>query len=269
MLTNACHFLAQSHATRNVYQQQLQTSKPNQQISLRHADVIYADSKFTSTSYKSAVEMLSGVAGEISIRVLHQSLSDRVSYWYLIRFVLVGSSSNADVDFRRWCFSCDGQQRALRDFEATTFCEQEPAVGFVSVFRSGFLPDFSGPRCGERNRFKDARASGNTALSSPCWDLLAPMCRVANLPQFIDFVELCLSSLAPLLDCSLRLLSRIPCIAYAFYLCLLLFLFSCSPYWGPMSLWGCCVCCLCVVSGFPGYSAGRGVGPAGGAPRGA
>ncbi|KZV37463.1 hypothetical protein F511_14879 [Dorcoceras hygrometricum] len=27
MLTNACHFLAQSHATRNVCQQQLQTSK--------------------------------------------------------------------------------------------------------------------------------------------------------------------------------------------------------------------------------------------------
>ncbi|KZV38948.1 hypothetical protein F511_41376 [Dorcoceras hygrometricum] len=29
-------------------------------------------------------------------------------------------------------------------------------------------------------KFKDARASGNTALSSPCWDLLATMRRVAN-----------------------------------------------------------------------------------------
>ncbi|KZV30256.1 DEAD-box ATP-dependent RNA helicase 16 [Dorcoceras hygrometricum] len=68
------------------------------------------------------------------------------------RCVLVGSSSNADVDFRRWyisaypavardqvlrvisCWyvSCDDQQRALRDFEATTFCVQEPAVGFTS-----------------------------------------------------------------------------------------------------------------------------------------
>ncbi|KZV42826.1 diacylglycerol kinase 1 [Dorcoceras hygrometricum] len=27
-----------------------------------------------------------------------------------------------------WYVSCDDQQRALRDFEATTFCEQEPAV---------------------------------------------------------------------------------------------------------------------------------------------
>ncbi|KZV37013.1 histone-lysine N-methyltransferase ASHH1-like [Dorcoceras hygrometricum] len=64
--------------------------------------------------------------------------------------VLVGSSSNADMDSRRWCisaylavardqllrviscfyFSCDDQQRALRDSEATTFCVQEPAVGF-------------------------------------------------------------------------------------------------------------------------------------------
>ncbi|KZV31196.1 cyclic nucleotide-gated ion channel 1-like [Dorcoceras hygrometricum] len=68
------------------------------------------------------------------------------------------SSSNAGVDFSRWCiserpavardqllreiscwnFSCDDQQRALRDSEATTFCEQEPTVGFVSVFLSGY-----------------------------------------------------------------------------------------------------------------------------------
>ncbi|KZV20454.1 hypothetical protein F511_15465 [Dorcoceras hygrometricum] len=52
----------------------------------------------------------------------------------------------------------------------------------VRVLRrsASFVPDFSGPRCGERNRFEDVRASGNTALSSPCWDLLATMRRVVN-----------------------------------------------------------------------------------------
>ncbi|KZV41464.1 hypothetical protein F511_26745 [Dorcoceras hygrometricum] len=59
-------------------------------------------------------------------------MSDRVSCWYFSRCVLVGSSSNADVDFRRWYFSYDGQQRALRDSEATTFCEQEPAAAVAS-----------------------------------------------------------------------------------------------------------------------------------------
>ncbi|KZV18150.1 hypothetical protein F511_28967 [Dorcoceras hygrometricum] len=29
-------------------------------------------------------------------------------------------------------------------------------------------------------KYKDARASGNTALSSPCWDFLATMRRVVN-----------------------------------------------------------------------------------------
>ncbi|KZV41879.1 hypothetical protein F511_22795 [Dorcoceras hygrometricum] len=32
-----------------------------------------------------------------------------------------------------WYVSCDDQQRALRDFEAMTFCEQEPVVGFTSA----------------------------------------------------------------------------------------------------------------------------------------
>ncbi|KZV49390.1 hypothetical protein F511_38040 [Dorcoceras hygrometricum] len=73
---------------------------------------------------------------------------------------------------------------------------------------------------------EDARASGNTALSSPCWDLLALMRRVVN------YHNSCVGQ-------CLRLLSRSSCIASAFYLC-----------------W------------FPGYSAGRGVGPAGGTPGG-
>ncbi|KZV29938.1 hypothetical protein F511_22829 [Dorcoceras hygrometricum] len=45
---------------------------------------------------------------------------------------------------------------------------------------------------------------------------------------------------------------------------------SCSPYWGLTlrSIWGCCVCLPVCCSGFPGYSAGRGFDPAGGAPGG-
>ncbi|KZV30380.1 F-box/FBD/LRR-repeat protein-like [Dorcoceras hygrometricum] len=109
-------------------------------------------------------------------------MSDRVSCWYFRRCVLVGSSSNADVDFKRWYFSCDGQQRALRDSEATTFCEQEPAVGFTSVFLSGFHTRFLRTPCVVivAQNIEDARASGNTALSSPCWDLLALVRRVVN-----------------------------------------------------------------------------------------
>ncbi|KZV18783.1 hypothetical protein F511_37493 [Dorcoceras hygrometricum] len=44
----------------------------------------------------------------------------------------------------------------------------------------------------------------------------------------------------------------------------------CSPYWGltPRSLWGCCFCLPVCCSGFPGFAAGRGYDPAGGAPGG-
>ncbi|KZV48381.1 hypothetical protein F511_30144 [Dorcoceras hygrometricum] len=147
--------------------------------------------------------MLSAVEREIFVRVLHQSMSDRVSYWYFSRCIFLGSSSNADVDFRRWYFSCDGQQIALRDSEAMTFCEQEPAAGFYQISRDPVV---------------DARASGNTALSCPCWDLLALMRRVVNYQ---------------------------------------------SSWVGQRQVE------LFDASGFPGYSAGRGVGPTGGAPGGA
>ncbi|KZV41937.1 triacylglycerol lipase 2-like [Dorcoceras hygrometricum] len=45
----------------------------------------------------------------------------------------------------------------------------------------------------------------------------------------------------------------------------------CSSYWGltPMSLWGWLFCLPTCCSGLPGYSAGLGVDPAGGAPAGA
>ncbi|KZV35599.1 cyclic nucleotide-gated ion channel 1-like [Dorcoceras hygrometricum] len=84
------------------------------------------------------------------LNLLNSYLSAQI---YLNRFLQRhGSSSNVDVDFSRWCiardqqlpeiscwhFSCDDQQRALRDSEATKFCEQEPDVGFVSVFLSGY-----------------------------------------------------------------------------------------------------------------------------------
>ncbi|KZV52870.1 cyclic nucleotide-gated ion channel 1-like [Dorcoceras hygrometricum] len=36
-----------------------------------------------------------------------------------------------------WHFSCDDQQRALRDSEAATFCEQEPAVDNSGESESG------------------------------------------------------------------------------------------------------------------------------------
>ncbi|KZV25116.1 hypothetical protein F511_30230 [Dorcoceras hygrometricum] len=51
MLTNTCHFFIHSRAKCNVCQQQPQTRNKNQQLSLRHADVISADSKSTSKSY--------------------------------------------------------------------------------------------------------------------------------------------------------------------------------------------------------------------------
>ncbi|KZV22324.1 hypothetical protein F511_05278 [Dorcoceras hygrometricum] len=38
----------------------------------------------------------------ISSSIRYQPLSDRVSCWYFSRCVLVGSSSNADVDFQRF-----------------------------------------------------------------------------------------------------------------------------------------------------------------------
>ncbi|KZV27993.1 hypothetical protein F511_27319 [Dorcoceras hygrometricum] len=81
--------------------------------------------------------------------------------------------------------------------------------------------------------YQDARASGDTALSSPCWDLLATMHRVVNYH----------SSWARQ---------------------------RCSPYWGltpcPSGAWF--VSLFVLFSGNPGFTAGRGFNPAGGAPGG-
>ncbi|KZV50378.1 MIT family transporter: magnesium/cobalt ion [Dorcoceras hygrometricum] len=79
-----------------------------------------------------------------------------------------------------------------------------------------------------------------------------------------------LSSLAPFLGCSLRLLSPDACIASAFYSCCLLLFYSCSPYWGltpcPSGAW--LFSLFVLFSGNPGFTAGRGFNPAGGAPGG-
>ncbi|KZV41493.1 hypothetical protein F511_35714 [Dorcoceras hygrometricum] len=143
-------------------------------------------------------------------------MSDRVNCWYFRRCVLVGSSSNVDVDFKRWYFSCDDRQRALRDSEATTFCEQEPAVDLLEVrveaLDSSFFVLRSIPLLEvvvgwRQNReatptfvccvvqvlyqisrdpvvvsVTDLRMRGRAAIphSSRCWDLLALMRRVIN-----------------------------------------------------------------------------------------
>ncbi|KZV39525.1 hypothetical protein F511_35742 [Dorcoceras hygrometricum] len=97
-----------------------------------------------------------------------------------------------------WYVSCDDQQRALRDSEATTFCEQEPTVGFVSVFLSRFLIRFIG--------------TPFVVIIAQNIKRVIPVCLYTHQwPPFVaDSVELCLSSLAPSFGCSLRLLSRIP-----------------------------------------------------------
>ncbi|KZV32285.1 hypothetical protein F511_21678 [Dorcoceras hygrometricum] len=68
---------------------------------------------------------------------------------------------------------------------------------------------------------------------------------------------------------NLRLLPSSSCIASAFYLLLSIavFQFLSVLRFEPDVLWGLC-CCLYVVSGFPGFSVGRGFDPAGGAPSG-
>ncbi|KZV36677.1 hypothetical protein F511_33498 [Dorcoceras hygrometricum] len=88
---------------------------------------------------------------------------------------------------------------------------------------------------------KDARASGDTALSSPCWDLLATMRRVVNYH----------SSWAR--QRHVELLMRLLLSVLGF---------------DPMSLWGFVVFLVLLFSGNPGFTAVRVFSPAGGAPGG-
>ncbi|KZV36676.1 hypothetical protein F511_33497 [Dorcoceras hygrometricum] len=78
-------------------------------------------------------------------------------------------------------------------------------------------------------------------------------------------VELLLRSFGSLFS----VVSLIPCIVFAYLSVAFLMLLYCSPYWGltPRSLWGWYLLPVC-FSGFPGFSAGRGFDPAGGAPGG-
>ncbi|KZV31331.1 hypothetical protein F511_15159 [Dorcoceras hygrometricum] len=89
--------------------------------------------------------------------------------------------------------------------------------------------------------YHDARASGNTALSSPFCDLLATMRRVVNYH----------SSWAR--QRQVELLMRLLLSVLGF---------------DPMSLWVLVVSLDVLFSGNPGFTAGRGFSPAGGAPGG-
>ncbi|KZV46204.1 hypothetical protein F511_26992 [Dorcoceras hygrometricum] len=76
--------------------------------------------------------------------------------------------------------------------------------------------------------------------------------------------------LGSLVGCNLQLLSGVPCIASAFYLMHSFCYFSCSPYWGltscPSGAW--LFSFFVLLSGNPGFTAGRGFNLAGGAPGG-
>ncbi|KZV34407.1 hypothetical protein F511_33774 [Dorcoceras hygrometricum] len=112
--------------------------------------------------------------------------------------------------------------------------------------------------------YQDARASGNTALSSPCWDLLATMRRVEN--QVLQLVVV-LTQLAVSQEVSTRPDTRhqqldareLPRSC-----------FGCSPYWGltpcPSGAWF--VSLFVLFSGNPGFTACRGFNQAGGVPGG-
>ncbi|KZV44367.1 hypothetical protein F511_40070 [Dorcoceras hygrometricum] len=109
---------------------------------------------------------------DISSSSRNQPLSDRVICWYFSRCVLVGSSSSASLDFCRWCIS------AYLAVASDQLLMLQPCPVVIVVL---FLPDFEGER-----QYRTLislliwRASGNTALSSPCWYLLATMRRVVN-----------------------------------------------------------------------------------------
>ncbi|KZV17659.1 hypothetical protein F511_25394 [Dorcoceras hygrometricum] len=138
-----------------------------------------------------------------------------------------------------WYVSYDDQQRALRDSEATTFCEHDPAVGFVSVFCSGcwFVDQLL------------VRSAVAMATVLSVKSVLASVSQVIPLAVALTQMEVpkeCLRRCR--LDVGVELLSVL----------------GFDPE-VPLGL----LCCLPICgSGFPGYSAGRGFDPAGGAPGG-
>ncbi|KZV24471.1 hypothetical protein F511_19102 [Dorcoceras hygrometricum] len=69
-----------------------------------------------------------------------------------------------------------GFRSQLRWFSVRIFPDSESCRDtLATVHRT-----LSSPIAYGRAPTEDARASGDTALSSPCWDLLATMCRVVN-----------------------------------------------------------------------------------------
>ncbi|KZV19105.1 formin-like protein 20 [Dorcoceras hygrometricum] len=103
------------------------------------------------------------------------------------------------------------------------------------------------PNEGSSIDHQDARASGNTALSSPCWVLLATMRRVVNYHS-----AWARQQQVELFDASdIRPSAVIRCLMHS--ICILSYAF-------PLA--------ISVALRNPGFTAGRGFNPAGGAPGG-
>ncbi|KZV52236.1 hypothetical protein F511_39965 [Dorcoceras hygrometricum] len=190
----------------------------------------------------------------------NQPLSDRVSCWYFSRCILVGSSNSASLDFSRWCISA------------------YPAVASVQLLVTDlcFLDFVVAAVCGNcsSGAGEILRASGNTSLSSRCWYLLATMRRVVNYHSSWfgqQQVELLMHLVFRVWCKDERV---IPVCLYTHkwpvtFLHRICYQLSCSSYWGltPRSL-GAVVWFSCLFSGIPGFTAGRGFNPTGGAPGG-
>ncbi|KZV28157.1 hypothetical protein F511_10171 [Dorcoceras hygrometricum] len=125
----------------------------------------------------------------------------------------------------------------------------------------------------------DARASGDTALSFPlCAEWLATTVHRlgvdasgwASRGEWVAPTNTTLTVDTYSVAVSIELLSPFSGIASAFYSCCSLLFYSCSPYWGltpcPSGAW--LFSLFVLFSGNPGFTAGRGFNPAGGAPGG-
>ncbi|KZV39313.1 Ribonuclease H protein [Dorcoceras hygrometricum] len=95
--------------------------------------------------------------------------------------------------------------------------------------------------------------------------LISMLGSVSHYERMISF-ELPSRFWLPAIGCRLLFVLSCSCIAFHITCCFPLSVLFCSPYWGltPCPS-GDGVVCLCVFSGYHGYSAGRGVDPAGGA----
>ncbi|KZV38932.1 receptor-like protein 12 [Dorcoceras hygrometricum] len=211
--------------------------------------------------------------------------------WYqLVDFVCVSAGCSADVDVNAGQLSCSSKMMRRRFVVATgnpaasefrRYClllsrnakllQFECCVVLVEL-RSGFrlLPESSGFLAGlVVAQFKDVRASGNTALSSPCLDRShhAPS---GYIPQFMGGATAAMFESLSSLVGRASVFFGVSCIAPAFYSLLFIsvvLLLSVLEF-NPMSLRGLVCFFVALFSGNPGSTAGRGFNPAGGAPGG-